>query len=811
MKEVNLKISILSSFWNGNFTDSILKFKEFCKQQEKGVLANGVLLRKRVLVCCKSIGILESLKKIFIENDIDFIYLKNFNEITEVSSKKICVCRYIIEEGIEMDNVILIPDTSIIGKHLSQAKNGQQNNLKKLKISLNQFLVNDLVVHKEYGIGLFEGIFTLTHASVKYDTVKILYQNGDILYLPVYNLNQLTKYGANVEEEEKHSLLDKLGGNGFAIRKARAKKRIFEIADKLMKIAARRDITQAGIFTIEAILTAYQEFIKSFPYELTQDQALAIEDTVSDLASGKIMERLICGDVGFGKTEIAIRASFIVTFGRNLPKTNFGQVAIIVPTTLLAKQHYNNFLERFKGTGIVVEELSRNVSAAKREYILKNIASGKIDILIGTHALLSKNIKFADLQMVIIDEEQHFGVKQKEKLKEAKDNIHFLSLSATPIPRTLQMSLSGLRDISILTTPPIDRLLPKTFLMPYDIIVLSAAIRREKERCGRVFFVAPRISDLEEQKEKLAAALPDIQFAVAHGKIAPDKLEDIMLKFYEGVYDVLVTTSIVESGIDISFANTIIIYKAEMFGLSQAYQLRGRVGRGNVQSYAYFIIDEKNFLTDSPAKKRLLTLVNIESLGGGFQVAGADMDIRGAGNLIGEDQSGKINEVGVELYQDLLKEAVEKLKGKEAKDNFIPEIKIGVEARIPETYIKEFSLRLEFYRRISAVGSYNEMNSLIEEMEDRFGPISAEVANLLKIVHIKIRCRELGILKLETGIKGILVRVSEHHFEHGDAILNLALKKPSFIKIGPDGKINFFDSSSDLFSKTEKILDLISG
>jgi transcription-repair coupling factor (superfamily II helicase) len=555
---------------------------------------------------------------------------------------------------------------------------------------------------------------------------------------------------------------------------------------------------------------SYEKFNAHFPYMLTQDQESAIFDITEDLAGEKVMDRLICGDVGFGKTEVAMRAAFLITHEKK------GQVAIVVPTTILARQHFNSFTERFKNEKqIVIKELSRNISKKEGDEIKEFIALGEIDILIGTHSLFSEKLVFKNLQLLVIDEEQHFGVKQKEKLKEGKEGIHFLALSATPIPRTLQMSLAGIRDISIITTPPFDRLLPKTFLMPYDIIVLSAAIQRERERLGRTFFVCPRISDLEEQKARLEQALPNIKCAIAHGRMKGSQIEDVMLKFYEGVYDVLITTSIIESGIDISFANTIIIYKAEMFGLAALYQLRGRVGRSSVQSYAYFIIDEKKVLEGSPAYQRLQALVNIKSLGGGFNIAGADMDIRGAGNLVGEEQSGKINEVGVELYQEMLAEAVKKIKSSEGllelndTEELNPEIKIGLEIMIPENYIEDFSLRLEFYRRISLVLSMEELQLLQEEMEDRFGKLPPEAGNLIKIIELKIRCRELQISKLEVGSKGIQVTFAEHRFLKGEKLLEFIGKNPKVSKVGSEGKVHFYDDSSDLIKKANKVLNLI--
>lgn len=799
------------NFFTGEVGESIAKFKTFLEEQRKIIVKTGET-RKKIIIACKSVGVLEGLKRLLDENEINYIKLESFANLKDISAKYIGLALYEIEEAFEAKDFILISENFLIGKQIANVKRRKQINLIKLKTAANQFDKGDLVVHKEYGIGIFEGVFALETSGHKYDAVKIVYQNSDALYVPIYNINQVSKFGGEIPPEERLSMLDKLGGTSFKMRKAKAKIRIFAIAENLMKLAAKRSLIQAPVF--HKILGAYEEFEKAFPFELTEDQEVAIYDVINDLSSGKPMDRLICGDVGFGKTEVAMRASFIAIAGKFAENQSFGQVAIVVPTTILARQHFNNFIERFKGTNIQIRELSRNVSTKQKEEIFLETELGEVDILIGTHALFSEKLKFKNLSLLIIDEEQHFGVKQKEKLKEGKEGVHFLSLSATPIPRTLQMSLSGLRDISIISTPPFDRLLPKTFLMPYDLIVLSSAITREKARNGRVFFVCPRISDLEEQKAKLEMALPEVRFAVAHGRMTGNQIEDIMLKFYEGFIDCLVTTSIIESGVDISFANTIIIYRAEMFGLSGLYQLRGRVGRSSVQSYAYLIVDEKKMVDGSNTKNRLEAIANLKSLGSGFKIAGADMDIRGAGNLIGEEQAGKINDVGVELYQEMLQEAVMKLKTSgenfESEEDFTPEIKIGMGVMIPENYIPDFNLRLEFYRRISAASSFEEIEELNREMEDRFGALPVDAKNLFDILKLKLKCKEIGITKLEVGNKGAVAIVRESAFKGGEKLFEFAMKNPKMIKLNQEGKINFYDLGENLLEKANKVLKILS-
>jgi transcription-repair coupling factor (superfamily II helicase) len=793
--KIDLNIRNIENFFDGEATSGVRNFKKFFAKDNK----------KKVLIACKSLGVLEGIKRLLEEGELQVAVLNHFIEGEKLNLKHIGLFIYEVAEGFETEDFYVIADEMIIGKQIASVKKKKELNLNKLKLTLNQFEKGDLVVHTDFGVGLFDGILTIETGGIKCDVVKIIYQNNDVLYIPVYNINQVKKYGNEVPEEERKDILDKLGGNSFKLRKAKAKSRIFAIAEKLMETAAKRKLLKAKKAEINE--EEYDKFAKDFPFALTEDQEVAINDVITDITSGAPMDRLICGDVGFGKTEVAMRASFFASY--------IGQVAIVVPTTILARQHFNNFKDRFKNTHLKICELSRNVTSSEKEFIKLQVENGEIDILIGTHALFAENLKFNNLQLLIIDEEQHFGVKQKEKLKNGREGVHFLALSATPIPRTLQMSLSGLRDISIIQTPPFDRILPKTFLMPFDIIVIASAITREKARGGRVFFVCPRISDLETQKAKLEEALPEVRFAIAHGRMQTSKIEDTMLAFYEGGIDVLITTSIVESGIDISFANTIIIYKADMFGLSSAYQLRGRVGRGAVQSFAYLIVDESRMQEGSVARNRLLALANIKSLGAGFKIAGTDMDIRGAGNLVGEEQSGKISGVGIELYEEMLKEAVEKIKSGGVKldddeEDFTPEVKIGMPILIAEDYIPDFNLRLEFYRRISAVLSIEELNALNDEMIDRFGRLPEGTDNLINIIKIKIKCREIGILKFEVGERGVVIWLKEALFKSGEKLLSYAIKNPKLVKINPEGKVNFYFEGKNLLEKANKVLLILS-
>ncbi len=507
----------------------------------------------------------------------------------------------------------------------------------------------DLVVHVDHGVGRFVGLKTIEAAGAPHDCLEIHYAGGDRLFLPVENLELLSRYGSETGE------LDKLGGAGWQSRKARLKKRVREMAGELIRIAAERLMRPAPrLIPPEGL---YDEFCARFPYDETQDQASAIEATLDDLAAGRPMDRLICGDVGFGKTEVALRAAFAAAI-------NGKQTAIIAPTTLLARQHARVFRERFAGLPVRIGRLSRMVPSAEQKETKKGVAEGGVDIVVGTHAVLGKTVSFKDLGLVVIDEEQHFGVGHKERLKELRTEVHMLTLSATPIPRTLQLAMTGVRDMSIIATPPVDRLAVRTFVSPFDALIVREALLRERYRGGQSFYVCPRIEDLDEAAAFLRQNAPETKFVVAHGQMAASELEDKIGAFYDGKYDILLSTAIVESGLDIPRANTLIVHRADMFGLGQLYQLRGRVGRSKIRAYAIFTTPAKAKITPQ-AEKRLQVLQSLDTLGAGFQLASHDLDLRGAGNLLGEEQSGHIKEVGYELYQQMVREAVERVKSGE--------------------------------------------------------------------------------------------------------------------------------------------------
>src|ERR1700687_467022 len=563
------------------------------------------------------------------------------------------------------------------------------------------------------------------------------------------------------------------------------KSRIREIAGELIKVAAERLTREAPRFSVGP--GAYDEFCAGFPYEETDDQLSAIDATIKDLNSGRPMDRLVCGDVGFGKTEVALRAAFIAAIGGK-------QVAVVVPTTLLARQHFKTFTERFRGFPVTVAQASRLVPNAQLTAVKADLASGRTDIVIGTHALLGKGIKFKDLGLVVVDEEQHFGVAHKEKLKTLRAEVHVLTLTATPIPRTLQLALTGVRDLSIIASPPVDRLAVRTFVSPFDAIVVREALLREKYRGGQAFYVCPRIEDLAGAKDFLDKNVPEVRVAVAHGQMASTVLDDIMSAFYDGKYDLLLSTTIIESGLDIPSANTLIVHRADMFGLSQLYHLRGRVGRAKLRAYALLTLPAQQKIT-AQAERRLKVLQSLDTLGAGFQLASHDLDIRGAGNLLGEEQSGHIKEVGFELYQSMLEEAILNLKAgvaEPAADRWSPQITVGMPVLIPEDYVADLAVRLSLYRRLADLDTDDEIDNFAAELRDRFGVLPDEVRYLFKIAAIKGYCRRANVEKVDAGPKGAVITFRDNKFAQPDRLVYFIRQHGQAARVRPDMKVVFF-------------------
>ena len=681
-----------------------------------------------------------------------------------------------VEHGFATDDLAVISETDILGDRLARPR--RKRRASNFLAEASALTAGDLVVHLDHGIGRYEGLRTLEIQEAPRDCLELLYAGESKLYLPVENIDLLTRYGTDAEGVQ----LDRLGGAGWQARKAKAKERLRAMAEGLIALAAKRALRVSDAITPPAGL--FDEFCARFPYEETDDQLNAIGDVLEDLGKGTPMDRLICGDVGFGKTEVALRAAFVVAMTGQ-------QVAIVCPTTLLARQHFKTFSERFAGWPIKVRHLSRMVTAKDANETRAGLKDGSFEIVVGTHAVLADQVGFKDLGLVIVDEEQHFGVKHKEKLKSLRADVHLLTLTATPIPRTLQMALSGIREMSIIATPPVDRLAVRTYVTPWDPVLVREALLREKYRGGQAYYVAPRLKDLPDIEQFLREQVPEVKFVVGHGQMSPTQLEAVMSAFYDGEYDVLVSTTIVESGIDIPTANTLVVHRADMFGLAQLHQIRGRIGRSKARAFAYLTTDPTKPLSLS-AERRLQVLQSLDNLGAGFQLASHDLDQRGGGNLLGDEQSGHIREVGVELYQQMLEDAVAELReqGEAAPDRgWSPSINVGAAVLIPEDYVPDLNVRLSLYRRLSDAEKMEDREAMAAELIDRFGPLPDEAQQLLRIVGVKANCRTACIEKIDIGPKGAVLTLRNNTFPNPMGLVGLIQKNHAFWKIRPDQKI----------------------
>jgi len=755
---------------------------------------------RKVAVAAFTKGAADRLRHVLIERGIDSVDLvENWAALQELSPRRVGLVVLPLEHGFQVGRLTLISEQDILGDRLSRPRR-RRSNVDKFIAEVSALSVGDLVVHADHGIGRYEGLVTLDVGGAAHDCLKVVYQGDDKLFVPVENIEILSRYGS----EDAGAQLDKLGGVGWQSRKARVKQRIKDIADQLIKVAAEREVREGE--PIVAPPGLYDEFAARFPYPETEDQLNAIGETLTDLASGRPMDRLICGDVGFGKTEVALRAAFVAAMAGS-------QVAVVVPTTLLCRQHFKTLSTRLQGLPIRVAQLSRLVNAKDSIEVKKGLADGTIDVVVGTHAILAKGIEFKRLGLIIVDEEQHFGVGQKERLKRLKANVHVLTLTATPIPRTLQMALTGVREMSLIATPPVDRLAVRTFVMPYDPVVIREAILRERNRGGQSFYIVPRIKDLDEVKDELTRLVPEIKFTVAHGRMTPAELEDVMTAFDDGKYDMLVATNIVESGLDIPAANTMILHRADMFGLAQLYQLRGRVGRGKVRAYAYLTLPPDRIPTET-AMKRLEVMQTLDTLGAGFQLASHDLDIRGAGNLLGDEQSGHIREVGIELYQHLLEEAVVAARASAADaakidEDWTPAIMLGMAVLIPETYVADLGVRLGLYRRLATLLDRREIDQFAAELIDRFGPLPPEVENLLQVVAVKRLCKAAGVEKVDAGPKGVVITFRENRFANPGKLIELIQKSAGAMKVRPDQKLVLLRDLEEVKERTVQVTRLL--
>ena len=739
---------------------------------------------RRVLVAGYSAGSRDRLLAVLADHGIEGLEpAESWSDVGRFSPAITALVVLGMEHGFESADLAVITEQDILGDRLIRPPRRKRRAANFIAEAAG-LTPGDLVVHLDHGIGRYDGLETLDVSGAPHDCLRLIYDGGDKLYVPVENIEVLSRYGSEAVDVP----LDRLGGAGWQSRKARVRRRLKDMADALLRIAAARELRRAE--SLPAPQGLYEEFAARFPYPETEDQDRAISDVLEDLASGKPMDRLVCGDVGFGKTEVALRAAFVAAMAGL-------QVAVVVPTTLLARQHHRTFSARFQNLPVRIEPLSRLVTPRDSKRTRDGLAEGTVDIVVGTHALLAKTIRFKRLGLVIVDEEQHFGVKQKERLKELRADVHVLTLTATPIPRTLQMALSGVREMSLITTPPIDRLAVRTFVLPYDPMVIREAILREHYRGGQSFYVCPHIEDLDKVSNELRELAPEVKVVMAHGQMAASTLEEVMGAFDDGQFDVLLSTNIIESGLDIPRANTLIIHRADRFGLAQLYQLRGRVGRSKQRGYAYFTYAPRQVLSGT-AQQRLHVIETLDSLGAGFQLASHDMDIRGAGNLLGEEQSGQVREVGIELYQQMLEEAVEaartaSVNGASAdpdpREHWSPQIHLGMPVLIPDTYVADLNVRLGLYRRLADLADAADTDAFAAELIDRFGALPPEVENLLKVMLLKRLCRTANVERLEAGPKGIVLTFRNNHFAHPERLVPYLARQSGAAKLRPDHKL----------------------
>ena len=757
---------------------------------------------KRVLVSCPSEGSRDRLARLMRDGGLERLSLPESWEMARKHpSDSVGLIVLGLEHGFEVPGLAVLTEQDILGERLSRSPRRRRASA-AFAAEVADLSIGDLVVHDDHGIGRYDGLATLTHRDVSHDCVRLIYEGDDKLFVPVENIDVLSRYGS----AEGTTTLDRLGATHWQARKARLKSRIQEMAADLLRVAAARQLRSAPAFSSPS--TEYDAFCARFPFVETDDQLGSIADVLSDLGSGRAMDRLVCGDVGFGKTEVALRAAFVTAMSRQ-------QVAVVVPTTLLCRQHYATFTTRFQGFPVRIGQLSRLVPAKEARTLKSELSEGGIDIAIGTHALLGKSISFNNLGLIVIDEEQHFGVSHKERLKRLRTDVHVLTMTATPIPRTLQLALSGVREMSLIATPPVDRLAVRTFVTPYDRMVVREALTRESFRGGQSFFVCPRIKDVEDVLPRLRALVPEVKIAGAHGQMPTRDLESVIGAFYDGQFDVLVSTAIIESGLDLPRVNTLIVYRADMFGLAQLYQLRGRIGRAKVRGYAYLTLPPRGPYSEA-ALKRLRAMQRLDTLGAGFNLASYDLDIRGAGNLLGAEQSGHIKEVGFELYQNMLEEAVAKLRAEEKgaatseNDAWSPRIDVGTSVLLPENYVPDLDVRLGLYRRLAGFADQAEIDEFRAELVDRFGSLPRAVENLLSVVAMKLLCRHAGVEKVDAGTNGAVISFRGDRFANPAGLVDFLHRHRRAARLRPDQKLVLMRDWSDTDLRLKDLGEILS-
>ncbi len=736
---------------------------------------------RQVVFVCRSKSQVQRLAELLSEREVPLKVIQRASEATGVVGRPedaLMLMLGTLTAGFEPEDrpLCFVTEDEVFGTPRIVRQKAPKS-LSAMLAALDDLSPDDLVVHVDHGVGRYLGLRTMAVGAAESDFLEIAYQGGDRLYLPADRMALISKYRG---PDGAAPALDRLGGKAWVKTKSRVKKAVEAIAHDLVELYAARQVAKGHRYAPPD--SEYREFEAGFPYEETPDQAQAIEEVIGDMISDKPMDRLICGDVGYGKTEVALRAAYLAAMQGK-------QAAFLVPTTVLAEQHYQTLVQRLGEQPLMVESLSRFKTAAQQREILARLQEGKVDILVGTHRIIQKDVVFKDLGLVIVDEEQRFGVKDKERLKKMRRLVDVLTLTATPIPRTLQMSLSGIRDLSVINTPPVDRQAIKTYLSNFNPAGIAAAIRKELGREGQVFFVHNRVQDLAKMAVMVQSLVPEAKVGMAHGQMAEKALEKVMLQFIHKEVDVLVCTTIVESGLDIPSANTIIINNADRFGLSQIYQLRGRVGRSNQRAYAHLIIKSESSLSGD-ARKRLKALMDFTELGAGFAIAMHDLQIRGAGNMLGEAQSGMAAEVGYELYLGMLEEAVARLKGEAPAEGPEPEMNLAMNASLPEAFVPDAQLRLSLYKRLGSAKDAGEISTISGELQDRFGPLPEPVANLLTAVELKAMLRSISASRMDLSEKSLTVFFSETSRLNLDRLLAMAQNEPQKLRVYPDGKVN---------------------
>ncbi len=770
--------------------------------QLKDYLKGAKEKQQRVLFCAESAGRRETLLELFKPYKIYPKAMADWEQFTH-SDKALAICVAPLNEGLQLDHIALVSESQLYGQQVMQRRR------RKNKASENDAIISTLaelkvgapVVHEDNGVGRYLGLETITLGDETTEFLALEYAGGDKLYVPVASLHLISRYTGSSPE---NAPLHKLGSGQWEKAKRKAKEKIRDVAAELLEIYAQREAQEGFIYRFNK--QEYQAFASGFGFEETPDQQKAIENVIEDMSGPRPMDRLVCGDVGFGKTEVAMRAAFLAVSGGK-------QVAILVPTTLLSQQHTENFQTRFAEWPIKIAGLSRFQSKKEQTIILKGVADGTVDIVIGTHKLLQESIKYQELGLVIIDEEHRFGVRQKERFKQLRAKVDILTLTATPIPRTLNMSLSGIRDFSIIATPPARRLSIKTFVQQWRNDTIKEACQREIMRGGQIFVLHNNVQTIAKKARELAELIPEARIDIAHGQMREHELEQVMSDFYHQRFNILVCTTIIETGIDIPTANTIIIERADRFGLAQLYQLRGRVGRSHHKAYAYLTIPEKKSMT-ADAIKRLEAIEAIEDLGAGFTLATHDLEIRGSGELLGEDQSGQIHEIGFTLYTDLLERAVKSLKeGKdpdlETASHHGTEIEMHVPALIPDDYLPDIHTRLVMYKRIANAKDEVALKDIQVEMIDRFGLLTEQINNLFAVTALKLKATPMDILSIDHSENGGRIIFSEQPNIDPMKIINLIQTQSVLFKLDGNSKLKLLKKEHDLSKRFAYLNNLL--